>query len=114
MTQGNRQDRHCEPTGRANARPMTGSAKQSSALDRELLDCFVALLLAMAKGTPQFYWVGFQLQMPPDLHGQTWTRVSKACASRGLPCRRASLARAAPCGLSPRKCAVWTRAALTC
>src|SRR5205085_10067908 len=23
-------DRHCEPTGRANARPMTGSAKQSS------------------------------------------------------------------------------------
>jgi len=22
--------RHCEPTGRANARPMTGSAKQSS------------------------------------------------------------------------------------
>jgi hypothetical protein len=22
-------DRHCEPTGRANARPMTGSAKQS-------------------------------------------------------------------------------------
>jgi hypothetical protein len=24
--------RHCEPTGRANARPMTGSAKQSSAL----------------------------------------------------------------------------------
>jgi hypothetical protein len=25
------QDRHCEPTGRANARPMTGSAKQSIA-----------------------------------------------------------------------------------
>src|ERR1700716_2968576 len=25
-------DRHCEPTGRANARPMTGSAKQSIAL----------------------------------------------------------------------------------
>src|SRR5260221_9027712 len=24
--------RHCEPTGRANARPMTGSAKQSTAL----------------------------------------------------------------------------------
>ena len=24
--------RHCEPTGRANARPMTGSAKQSSFL----------------------------------------------------------------------------------
>jgi hypothetical protein len=35
--------RHCEPTGRANARPMTGSAKQSSLS----LDCFVAALLAM-------------------------------------------------------------------
>jgi hypothetical protein len=38
--------RHCEPTGRANARPMTGSAKQSGA-SRLALDCFVALLLAM-------------------------------------------------------------------
>jgi hypothetical protein len=26
---GEKKDRHCEPTGRANARPMTGSAKQS-------------------------------------------------------------------------------------
>jgi hypothetical protein len=25
----NSRHRHCEPTGRANARPMTGSAKQS-------------------------------------------------------------------------------------
>src|SRR5260221_10261 len=30
--------RHCEPTGRANARPMTGSAKQSSFLCRAM-DC---------------------------------------------------------------------------
>jgi hypothetical protein len=37
----NSQDRHCEPTGRANARPMTGSAKQSS-FARRKLDCFVA------------------------------------------------------------------------
>src|SRR5258707_7271896 len=29
----NRQHRHCEPTGRANARPMTGSAKQSRAVE---------------------------------------------------------------------------------
>ena len=37
---------HCEPTGRANARPMTDSAKQS--IERqESLDCFVASLLAM-------------------------------------------------------------------
>jgi hypothetical protein len=33
--------RHCEPTGRANARPMTGSAKQSS-FTKAKLDCFVA------------------------------------------------------------------------
>jgi hypothetical protein len=42
--------RHCEPTGRANARPMTGSAKQSIQARRTIrLDCFVALLLAMTK-----------------------------------------------------------------
>src|SRR5258708_17825824 len=40
-------NRHCEPTGRANARPMTGSAKQSIAPRKERMDCFVALLLAM-------------------------------------------------------------------
>src|SRR5215207_9883540 len=38
--------RHCEPTGRANARPMTGSAKQSICR-KESVDCFVASLLAM-------------------------------------------------------------------
>src|SRR5438477_226204 len=42
--------------------------------------------------------------MPPDWHGHTWIRVSKACASRGLPCRRASLVRTAPRGFS-----AWTR-----
>jgi hypothetical protein len=46
-----------------------------------------------------------QLQMPPDLHGQVWIRVSRACASSGLPCRFASLTRAAP-----RECSL-TRAA---
>jgi len=39
--------RHCEPTGRANARPMTGSAKQSIEPREERIDCFVASLLAM-------------------------------------------------------------------
>jgi hypothetical protein len=39
--------RHCEPTGRANARPMTGSAKQSIVRLVLKLDCFVAALLAM-------------------------------------------------------------------
>src|SRR5437016_6649707 len=38
--------RHCEPTGRANARRMTGSAKQSIEPQRKM-DCFVATLLAM-------------------------------------------------------------------
>src|ERR1700690_3292682 len=37
------QTRHCEPTGRANARPMTGSAKQSTPQQKERTDCFVAI-----------------------------------------------------------------------
>src|SRR5438128_2779693 len=40
--------------------------------------------------------------MPPDLQGHTWIRVSKACASRGLPRRRASFVRTAPRGFSAR------------
>ena len=43
--------RHCEPTGRANARPMTGSAKQSISPHKERMDCFVASLLAMTTHT---------------------------------------------------------------
>src|SRR5258708_28382507 len=39
--------RHCEPTGRANARPMTGSAKQSMPPQKESVDCRVGALLAM-------------------------------------------------------------------
>jgi hypothetical protein len=42
--------RHCEPPGRANARPMTGSAKQSISPRKEGMDCFVASLLAMTIG----------------------------------------------------------------
>src|SRR6266404_5256604 len=44
--------RHCEPPGRANARPMTGSAKQSVVLRKERMVCFVATLLAMTAKTP--------------------------------------------------------------
>jgi hypothetical protein len=40
-----RSERHCEPTGRANARPMTGSAKQSIAQQGSKLDCFAALAM---------------------------------------------------------------------
>jgi len=42
-----RNRRHCEPTGRANARPMTGSAKQSIKPPKDRMDCLVASLLAM-------------------------------------------------------------------
>ena len=46
-----------------------------------------------------------QLQMPPDRQGQTWIRVSDACASSGLPWRCASLVRAAPRGFFTPGCA---------
>jgi hypothetical protein len=36
--------RHCEPTGRANARPMTGSAKQSMPTKQEWIASSLALL----------------------------------------------------------------------
>jgi len=41
--------RHCEPPGRANARPMINSAKQSIVPSKERMDCFVASLLAMTE-----------------------------------------------------------------
>jgi hypothetical protein len=37
--------RHCEPTGRAYARPMTGSAMQSSFLACCTMDCFASLAM---------------------------------------------------------------------
>src|SRR5450756_3002083 len=44
-------NRHCEPTGRANARPMTGSAKQSIARHKERMDCFVASAFARRRAS---------------------------------------------------------------
>ena len=41
--------RHCEATGRANARPMINSAKQFISPRKGRMDCFVALLLAMTR-----------------------------------------------------------------
>src|SRR5450432_523799 len=43
--------RHCEPTGRANARPMTGSAKQSILPREERVDCFVASAFARRRAS---------------------------------------------------------------
>ena len=41
----------CEPPGRANARPMTGSAKQSMA-PRKRMDCFAALAMTLLELGP--------------------------------------------------------------
>jgi len=43
----NSQQRHCEPPGRANARPMTGSAKQSIIPLRGKMDCFASLAMTV-------------------------------------------------------------------
>jgi len=50
---GDHPRRHCEPTGRANARPMINSAKQSMVRQNKY-DCFVASLLAMTKNVSRF------------------------------------------------------------
>src|SRR5580692_8388881 len=47
--------------------------------------------------------------MPPVLQGQTWIRLSDACASMGLLWRRASLMRAAPRGFSARSATLFLR-----
>jgi hypothetical protein len=51
----------------------------------------------------------FQSQMPPDLQGQAWIRVSDACASSGLPWRCASFVRASPRGFTARGSATRVR-----
>jgi hypothetical protein len=56
--------RHCEPTGRANARPMTGSAKQSSFV-ASIMDCFVAFA--------------------PRNDGKKWTDLPDGQISRRFP-----------------------------
>jgi hypothetical protein len=40
-------NRHCEPAGRAKARPMTGSAKQSISPRKERMDCFASLAMTL-------------------------------------------------------------------
>src|SRR5258707_419402 len=76
--------RHCEPTGRARARPMTGSAKQSISPRKGRMDCFVAefiigpaegrtrWLLAMTALVVPFNRIGPPHQKPPldHAHGE--------------------------------------------
>src|ERR1700689_3628576 len=42
--------RHCEPTGRANARPMTGSAKQSRATSEDWIASSAEFIIGLAEG----------------------------------------------------------------
>src|SRR5213083_1784033 len=67
--------RHCEPTGRANARPMTGSAKQSILPRNGRMDCFVAF----APGSDDLLR-SLRPHMRPILH--RWMRRAKTGAPR--------------------------------
>src|ERR1700687_894562 len=42
--------RHCAPTGRANARPMTGSAKQSTGVEHDVSEPAVSSLSPCGRG----------------------------------------------------------------
>src|SRR5882757_9650005 len=83
--------RHCEPTGRANARPMTGSAKQSMTLREERMDCFVASLLAMTRLSlqlmPRHAPVGFEIALAGriDHAGRQRRRRAVAVPAPGFP-----------------------------
>jgi hypothetical protein len=86
---------HCEPTGRANARPMTGSATQSMRQQKARVDCFVAPLLAMTaryssafsrRDAPEFC-----LNFPPSsIKGRSATRRGE----QGMPGARRARSRA--------------------
>src|ERR1700692_1457962 len=67
--------RHCEPTGRANARPMTGSAKQSTAQQRRKS----GLLRRSAPLRKRFAFVAGN-------GGKTQLRDLAAWFARGLAC----------------------------
>ncbi len=73
--------RHCKPTGRANARPMTGSAKQSILSLCGEMDCFVAALLAMTERRLEI-WLFEIVERTTPVLGQTPQKVTR---SRGAP-----------------------------
>jgi hypothetical protein len=60
------EQRHCEPTGRSNARPMTGSAKQSRAAKKDWIASSLTLLAMTA-----FSWSSPRKRGPitPGAHG---------------------------------------------
>src|ERR1700731_3089307 len=63
--------RHCEPTGRANARPMTGSAKQSISPSKERMDCFAWLAMTV-----------FVVPAKAGTHNHRWSCGAKAVEQR--------------------------------
>jgi hypothetical protein len=69
------EDRHCEPTGRANARPMTGSAKQSIEQQKRM-DCFVASAFARRRASAD--------RSAPRNDGEAWLRDLAASFARGI------------------------------
>ena len=71
--------RHCEPTGRANARPMTGSAKQSTAARKNWIASSQGLL-AMTLMT--------MLQPPPSYPPPGRANARPMTGSGGYPVRR--------------------------
>jgi hypothetical protein len=104
-------DRHCEPPGRANARPMTGSAKQIHSAANGEVDCFAALAMtaerafAISRRIAPEVCISFG---PPEFRGRREDRVLAApavpraiCANKtahehtgqrehsGLPCAMA-------------------------
>ena len=79
--------RHCEPTGRANARPMTGSAKQSILSLCRGMDCFAALAMTVdtvsrSRGADRPRFAGEF----PALSKQRAQGRPGACCTRGLAC----------------------------
>jgi hypothetical protein len=79
-------NRHCEPTGRANARSMTGSAKQSILSSRGEMDCFASLAMT-TKNTPprsrRMFRASCGLLVPPSrIRGRRECRAPDAPASR--------------------------------
>ncbi len=78
--------RHCEPTGRANAHPMTGSAKQSILSLRGTMDCFASLAMTVS-------------EFPCTRGGVTpslWLKMERAMRTHRNPAHRTHLRRTFP------------------
>ena len=93
--------RHCEPTGRANARPMTGSAKQSSRAAKRFWIASSLSLLAMTGGRHARAWPKLPPPQPSPTRGEG-AKVVARYPHRAFTGRSAWLA----CG-TPRLSDMW-------